>query len=129
MAVSNIVKLRVYNDALRLCGESPLPSLLKESEVRHYLDSVWETAVDYCLEMGQWKFAIRSIMLTYSPSVTVGFGYTRAFDKPTDLIRTTGVYTGDSFHSALLDYRDEGPYWLAHADDMWVSYVSNDDAF
>src|SRR5688572_12469147 len=129
MAISNIIKLRMYNDALRLCGESALPSLQKESEVRHYLDDVWETAVDYCLEMGQWKFAIRSITLTYSPSVTVAYGFTRAFDKPADLIRTTGVYTGESFNSPLMDYRDEGPYWFASADDMWVSYVSNDDAY
>lgn len=129
MAVSDAIKLTAYNDALRLCGEHRLAHLSQERESRRMLDSVWETAVQYCLEEGQWKFAIRSREVSYSPSVTPSFGYSYVFDKPTDLIRVTGVTSDEFLQMPLLDYRDEGGFWFANLDTIYVSYVSDDDAF
>lgn len=129
MAIDNLEKLRIYNNALRLCGETPLKSLSQEREARLYLDSAWVHAVDYCLEMGQWKFAIRTVSLTFSPSVTPEFGFTYVFDKPEDLLRVTGVYSDEGLITPLLDYRDEGSYWYGNIDPLFVSYVSSDTAY
>lgn len=129
MAISAAVKLGLYNDALRLLGEKRLSSLTQEREARHFLDGAWEGAADYCLEMGMWKFAIRTVSLTYSPSIEPAFSYAYAFDKPEDLIRVTGVFGDENLGAPLLSYRDEGEYWYAPMDTIYVSYVSSDTAF
>lgn len=129
MAVSNDIKLIVYNDALRLIGERRLQSLSENREAKRLLDEVWNTAVEYCLEEGMWKFSIRSREMSYSPSVELPFGYSYAFEKPEDLIRITGVSSSEFLTTPLLDYRDEGGYWFANLDTIYISYVSNDDAF
>lgn len=129
MAVSADIKLILYNDALRLCGERRLASLSEERESRRMLDEVWNTAVEYCLEEGLWKFSIRSRETSYSPSIEPDFGYTYVFEKPEDLIRITGLSSDEFLQTPLLDYRDEGGFWFSNLDTIYVSYVSNDDSF
>lgn len=129
MAVSNDIKLIVYNDALRLIGERRLQSLTENRESRRMLDEVWGTAVEYCLEEGLWKFSMRSREMSYSPSIDPGFGYTYGFEKPSDLIRISAVSSNEFLNTPLLDYRDEGGYWFSNLDTIYISYVSNDDAF
>jgi hypothetical protein len=123
-------RLSLYNQALALCSERRLASLTEEREARRLLDDSWGAgAVDYCLEQGQWNFAMRSVKLDYSPSVEPPFGYRRAFDKPTDYIRTAAVSIDEFFREPLLAYTDEADYWFADFDTIYVRYVSNDDAY
>lgn len=123
-------KFLLYNDALTICGEKILSSVSEAREARYVLDQAWDAgAVDYCLEAGQWNFAMRSIMLAYSPSVEPDFGYRRAFDKPTDWIRTCGLCSDEFFKEPLLNYTDEAGFWFAELDTIYVRYVSNDDAY
>ena len=125
-------RLSLYGGALRLLGQRKLASLTENTPARHYLDDAWNGgALDYCLESGQWKFAMRSVMLTYSPSVAPDFGYTYAFDKPTDHLRLGGVFgsPGMTADDALLEYREEAGFWFANLDTIYVRYVSNDAAF
>lgn len=125
-----ITQLKLYNDALRELGERELASLSENREPRRRLDGVWDNdLIDYVLEQGQWNFAIRTILLTYNPSIEPPFGYTRAFDKPTDWIRTVGLSTDPYFQIPLDLYRDEAGYWFCDTDEIYVSYVSNDNAF
>src|SRR5438270_251157 len=78
--------------AQMLCGERFLASLTEEREPRRLLDQAWASnAVRACLEMGQWNFAMRTIQIDYDSGVEPGFGYNRAFPKPTDWVNTTGV--------------------------------------
>lgn len=119
-------KLSLYNDALTLCGERMLASLTENREPRHLLDQAWASgAVDFCLETGQWNFACVSMAFTYSPSVVPPFGYRRAFDKPTDYIRTMAVCTDEYFRQPLLRYTDEADFWFADEDLIYIRYVSN----
>ena len=123
-------RLELYNDALTSLGERTLASLTENREPRRLLDVVWDAgAVDYCLELGQWNFAMRSVKLEYSPSVEPPWGYNRAFDKPTDYIRTCGVCSDEFFRTPLLGYVDEANYWFASLDVIYVRYVSNDDEY
>lgn len=123
-------KLSLYNGALREVGERKLASLSENREPRRVLDSIWDDdALLTCLAAGQWNFATNSIELTYSPSITPAFGYTYAFDKPENWVRTTGVYSDESMQVPLLHYKDEGEYWYADLDVIYVSYVDSGTTF
>lgn len=80
-------QLSLYNNALTVLGERKIASLTENREPRRVLDDVWSGAVKYCLEQGQWKFAIRTSKLTYSTDVNPVFGYRRAFERPSEIGR------------------------------------------
>lgn len=120
-------RLLLYNNALRICGERKLASLTEDRKPRHLLDQVWnEGGVEFCLEQGQWNFAMRTVQIDYDTSTDPSFGYTRAFTKPEDWIRTAGVCSDESFRAPLLDYVDEVDFWYASLDVLYVRYVSSD---
>jgi hypothetical protein len=123
-------RLLLYNDALTMCGERMLSSVSESREARRLLDQAWDSgAVVACLEQGQWNFATRSIQLEYSPSVEPDFGYSRAFDKPTDWVRTVGLCSDEFFRVPLTEYFDEADFWFAELDTIYVRYVSDDDSY
>ena len=120
-------KLSLYNGALRLLGEERLASTTEDVAPRHVLDDEWtDGIVDYCLEQGLWNFALRTSKLTYSSSVTPSFGYRYAFEKPSDWIRTAGIWSDDYLNSPVVLYRDEIGYLWCDLDTLYVQYISND---
>lgn len=129
MAVDPNIRLAIYNDALILSGERILFSLDENREPRRLLDVVWDTALRYCLEQGQWNFAVRAERLDYSPSVEPPFGYIRAFDKPEDWIRTCSVASDPYFNNTILDYTDEAAYWFCNYDEIYIRYVSDSEFY
>jgi hypothetical protein len=123
-------QLSLYNEALRLCGERKLASLTENREPRRLLDSVWDAdAINYCLEQGQWKFAIRTAKLEYNPSMEPAFGYQYGFDKPTDLVRITALCSDEYFNVPLTQYSEEAGYWFSDLDEIYIQYVSNDASY
>lgn len=123
-------QLSLYNGALRLLGERKLASLSENREPRRLLDAVWdngatEGAVKHCLQLGQWTFAMRTAMVDYSPSVEPTFGYRRAFDQPSDMVKLSALCSDEYFKQPLLEYADERQYWYADLDTIYVRYVSN----
>lgn len=123
-------RLKLYNAALRLCGQRRLASLDSTDKARYHLDDAWDNgAVQNCLEAGQWRFALRASELPYSSDITPPFGYTYAFEKPEDLVRVTAVCADEFFNVPLTQYMDEGDYWFSSVTTMYVRYVSDDDSF
>lgn len=130
----SVTKLTLFNGALRILGERRLASLTENRESRRLLDDSWADGltsgpVKRCLEMGQWSFALRTILIDYSPSVDPPFGYQYAFDQPTDLVRTTGIYQDEYCQVPLLDYSTERRYWYADTESIYVQYVSNHTSY
>lgn len=124
-----ITQLALYNEALRLIGERRLASISENREPRRVLDDVWnDGAIDYCLEQGQWNFAMRAVEITAS-TVVPAFGFNYAFDKPNDFIRTCGVGEDESFNRPLLDMLEEVGFWFANIDTIYVRYVSNANSY
>lgn len=110
-----------------MLGERRLSSLTENREARHLLDGVWDDgALDDCLQKGQWKFALRTQMIDYSPSIAPDFGYQRAFDKPTDFVRLAAMCNDEYFQVPLLEYSEEAGFWFSDLDTIYVKYVSND---
>ena len=123
-------KLRLYNKALRYCGERKLSSLTESREPRRLLDDVWDDdGVEACLEEGLWKFAIRTLKMDYDTTITPDFGYRRAYDKPSDWIKTAAVCSDEYFDTPLTRYNHENDYWYADIDIIYVKYVSNDSSY
>lgn len=134
MAVSDTLKLDLYNGALvEHLGERLLSSLTENSEPRRLLDWAWAsgTFVNECLELGDWTFGTRTIELTYDPSIEPDFGFPRAFEKPSDWVRTVGLSSDPNFNQRLDEsgYADENGYWFTYGDTIYVKYVSNDNAY
>lgn len=123
-------KLSLYNGSLRELGEGKLASLSENREPRRVLDSIWDAdAIRTCLSAGQWNFATNSIELSYSPSIEPAFGYQYAFTKPEHWVRTVGMCEDEYFNSPLLNYQDEGAYWYADLDTIYVRYVDSGTSF
>ncbi len=123
-------RLQLYNAALLDCKERSLPSLTENNKARRALDQVWNgNGVRYCLEQGQWQFAMRTVRLDYDPDITTEFGFTYAFDKPDDWVLTAAVCSDERFYTPLKQHSDETDYWLADITPIYVKYVSDDDNF
>ena len=128
--MTTITQLTLYNDALLECGERFLSSLTENREPRRLLDQVWSSnGVKYILERGQWNFATRSQQLDYDSGINPGFGYARAFDKPTDYCCTRAVCSDEFFREPIIRMVDEGGYWYSDLDTIYVRYVSDDPAY
>ena len=123
-------KLSLYNGALNVIGEPPLEALDDDVPARYALDDVWDRdAINTCLNMGQWNFAMRAVRLEYEPSITPSFGPRRAFERPDDFVRVAGICSDEYYQNPLRDYMWEGGYWYADLDQIYVRYVSNDPAY
>lgn len=119
-------RLQLYRGALRICGAASISALTDETEGRRLLDEVWDDGgVDGCLEAGLWNFAMRTQQLDYDTSVDPAFGYTRAFQKGSDWVRTAGVWSDENLETPLVSYQDEVDYLFADLDTIYVQYVSN----
>lgn len=122
-------KLGIYNEALGHLEERRITSLSEAREPRRVLDDYWDSNLGYCLEQGFWNFAMRAVQVDSSTSVTPTFGYSYAFAKPSDWVRTFLVASDEDQRSPLLDYKDEPNYWYAEFDPLYISYVSKDAAY
>lgn len=123
-------QLEIYNEALLLLGEDKLASLTENHERRRVLDRVWDARFETkCLQSGQWNFAKRTVQLDYSSTVTPSFGYSRAFEQPSDWVRTIAISADEFFSVPLTQYREENGFWYCDHDIIYVSYVSNDSLY
>ena len=123
-------KLGLYNHALRNLGEGKLATVTDDIEKRYLLDDVYDNGlIRKCLEEGLWNFAIRTVEVSYEPSIEPDFGYPYAFDKPSDYVITAAISAAPFFDPPLLSYDDEGAYWYCSHQTIYVKYVSDDAAW
>lgn len=122
-------QLGLYNEALRIIGERRLANLTENREPRRVLDDIWnDEAREYCLEQGQWNFAMRAVQITASATVPA-FGFQYAFDKPNDFVRTAGVCEDEDFKRPLLNTLEEVGFWFANITPIYIRYISKDNNY
>lgn len=120
-------KLDIFNGALREAGSRRLASLTENVESRRVLDDLWNGgAVNEALETGFWNHAMKAVKLEYDSGITPQWGYTYAFEKPSDLVRLGGLCVDEYFRTPLLDYQDTGGVWFSDYTELYILYVSND---
>lgn len=119
-------KLKIFNGALAIVQHRSIASLTVNEEARHALDTAYDDgAINFCLEQGQWRFAMRSSKFSYDTGITPDFGFPRAFAKPSDWCVTSAVCSDEYFNAPHLNYTDEAGYWYSDLDDLYIKYVSN----
>lgn len=122
-------QLFLYNEALGHLGSRPIASLSENREPRRVLDEYFADVVAYCLSVGQWRFARRTVSIDASTTVIPAFGFNNAFQYPNDWIRTVIISTSPNLDPPLLQYRDENNFIYANATPIFMSYVSADPQF
>jgi hypothetical protein len=90
--------LKIWNRALHYAGELRVSSLTEESVNGRLMRDVYEEDKKAVLEMHSWKFAreLVELVATTAPD----FGYTKAYQLPTDFIRIV------SFNNTDPEYRE-----------------------
>lgn len=122
-------KLHLYNGAIRLIGGQSLSALTDDVETRRVIDEIYSDSLNYCLEMGYWNWAIRSIEAADDSSISPVFDYQYAFTKPTDWIRTNAVFADGAETTPLTEYSFEQGYFYANITPIYIRYVSNDTSY
>lgn len=123
-------KLGLYQLALQNLGEPQLASLAETGVRRRSLDTAWDNGAQrYCLEAGQWKFAMRSAEVSYAPSVTPGFGFQYGYTIPIDCALLCGVFSDENMDKPYRRYRVESGLWYSDLPVLYVRFVSTDAAY
>ena len=116
-----ITQLGIYNDALRLVGETRLDSLTEDRESRYDLDGVYELgAIDKCLEVVRPKFASTTTALT---GTSVASGY--EFALPDDFVTIVGVYSDVELDQIVSRYTYDGSSIFCDYDTLYLRYTNN----
>jgi hypothetical protein len=118
-------QLDVYNQALLALKESTLASLTEERESRRVLDALWTDVRLKMIEAGFWKFAVRAVSITQDTSITPAFGYSKAFNKPSDWVKTYMVSASEYFDPPHYDWIEESSLFFSDIDPIYVRYISN----
>jgi hypothetical protein len=122
-------KLALYNGALVHLNERKLSSLSESREPRRVLDDVYDQGIAYCVARGFWNFAMRAVSITPSLTITPAFGFTFAFEKPVDWVRTHTVAENEFFAPPLHEYNDEAGVLYANSSILYARYVSNSASY
>jgi hypothetical protein len=120
-------QLEVYNLALYHLKETKLAAIDEARESRYVLDDWWDQTLQFQMEAGFWKFAIRSVSITADPDTATSFGYTHVFNKPSDWVRTYLLSASEYFDPPLEDWVEEGNAFLSDVTPIYLRYVSNSD--
>ncbi len=120
-------KLSLYNQALSHMKATRLAAVDEDVENRHALDVHYDDALRFLIEQGFWKFAMRTVEITYDPDVAPAFGFSRAFNIPDDLVTVYQVSASDQLTPPLERWIRESNLFWADVDPIYVRYVSNSD--
>lgn len=123
-------KLQLYNQALGMIGEQALATVTDNRPERYALDAIWdEDPIKQMLEETYWEFATRTLEWNYNSAIEPEFGYLRAFDKPSNYVRTVALCSDEFFKAPVIEYHVEAGYWYCDLDTIYVRYVSDADDY
>lgn len=128
-------KLKLYNNAIRNCEQTPISALSETIEVRFRCDDFYDDVLVWMLEQHFWRSAMRTVSITINEAINPAFAFEYAHDLPTDFVRRE-VISSDEFLEYPLDeqmggaaYKIEGGYIWANITPLYMRYVSNDSSY
>lgn len=129
-------KLSLINGAQRLLKVRKLTAAELASNLREPArianDAFDADLIRGCLEAGAWRFAIRSQQIFADPGIDPQFdtgGLQFAFQKPTDWVRTVGMFSDADMQCQYEMYNDEAGFLFADLDTLYWRYISDDADF
>lgn len=108
--------ISICSAALTLLGADEISSFDDESRESKLCNQIYELVVQSCLSERNWHFSDNQVRLNKLTQVP-RFGYTSAFQLPTDFIRFTGK---DNPH---LPHRQYEKYLYCNAEEIQISYI------
>lgn len=117
--------LGLYNGALIEIGAATVAATSEAVESARVITSVYDNVLAECLSSGLWQFAMRSVEVD-ADATPPTFGFSYAFSKPSDWVRTAMMSSSETFNPPLISFEDETAFWMADVDPIFVKYVSND---
>lgn len=117
----------LYNNALKILGETKLSSITEAREPRYALDDAYADVVQFALESGQWWFARREASIA-ADATAPSFGFSWRFAKPADWVRTMALSSDERFLCPL-EYSDQPAWWYANTTPVFLAYVSNNASY
>lgn len=117
--------LDVYNECLRMLGQTRLDTLTDDRPARYALDGAWAGSLANVLEEGAWNFAKRVVKIDADTAITTVFGYANTFSKPDDWVSTLAISADEMFAIPLNQFEDNSDNWVAAVDPIYVTYISN----
>ena len=128
-------KLEIYQRAILHNRMTPVTSLDESVEARRLCDVHYTPMLNFVLENGFWRHAMRSVEITQNTGVTPAFGYEYAHDVPNDFVRRYVVSASDTLEPPL-DHMSSGNAYLIESNYIWTNvtpiylrYVSNDSSY
>ncbi len=122
-------KLALMNLAIgTYIGDQRLANLTENVASRHALDAVYDSSIQYMLECGIWKFALKMAALTKDVTAPT-LRREHSFTIPSDFVRLSRISSDDRLDAELLDYDEADGKWYTNVDPIYVQYVSNDAAY
>lgn len=121
-------KQQVYRNALLILKESPVSVTVTDDTVAiNTFNVVYDSALASVLESGKWNFASRAISIEADADTEPGFGYSYAFEKPSDYANLIKLASNAAFYPPFgaNEYADEAGYWFANCDPLFAVIVSN----
>lgn len=114
---------QIYQQSAKIAIERD--AVAEDRWLAHQQSGAYARGVRHVLELGLWRFAIKTVSLTALTSGTPSNGYAYAFTKPADWLRTVQLYRllGES-DPVDIDYRDEDGKFHANSDVIAVRYLS-----
>ena len=96
-----------------------------ELAVRKILDDAYDNAIAHIVQEGLWNFGQRSVAIDAATDVQPSFGFANAFEMPSDFVRLVQIADNDQFYPGLERFIQEGGYWNADCNPLYLIYVSN----
>ncbi len=125
-------QLKLFRRALLILKENATGiTVSDDTKAVNTLNLVYSDVVQRMLEEGRWNFAARSQQIDASTDIEPDFGFSNAFVKPDDYVNLIKISHSETFFPPFLpnQYVDEGGYWYANCDPLYVSFVSDDEAY
>lgn len=119
-------RLKIYNLCLgTYVGTQMLANLTENVASRHALDKVYDSGLEYMLEQGLWKFALKTVNLTTLRQDTAIHRQHR-YPMPSDYVRTAGISSTPRFDSrqGFEDFEEENGFLYSDSNSLWLQYVS-----
>lgn len=109
-------------------GTERLTTLTDNVPQRYALDAVYAGVLQLMLKRGIWLFALKTDQLTKEVTAPE-FHRQHAYAKPDDFVRLARIGLDARMDVELMNYRQDGDFFYADQDPIFMQYVSNDDAF
>lgn len=122
-------RLSLYNGALQYLGPVRLNDLTENRPDRRELDATYSKTKQAMLEQGIWFFALRTIEWQADLDVEPLFGLPYAYSFPSDYVRLRHISNDQRQEIEDHTYKREGQYFYSEYQTLYLTYVSNDDAY